>query len=105
MVEGDRSTWTLDERVAHERELAERRKAWEEQHKAEAEERERKEKQARMEAWLASRRQSWVDHTGSLPPASTVEGWKGEYIAERASEEERERAFRLALAEDIAAGN
>ncbi len=91
----------LEERIQWEQEKAERRKLWEEQKAAEDEEKVRREKRARMEAWLNSRRQAWLDHTGSLPPASTVEGWKGEYIAERASEEERERAFRLALAEDI----
>jgi hypothetical protein len=33
-----------------------------------------------------------------------VEGWKHEYIAERAAEEELERDLRLAEAEDVAAG-
>jgi len=95
----------IAEHMQHQKELADRRKAWEEQRKAEAEQRARQEKQARMEAWLQSRRQAWTDHTGSLPPAGMVEGWKADYITERATEQEWERAARLALAEDIAAGS
>ena len=93
---------SMEEQIKWEKEKTRRRTAWEEQRRVEAEQRAREEKQARMEPWLANRRQAWIDHSGSLPPASTVEGWKGEYIAERASEEELERAFRLAQAEDIA---
>jgi hypothetical protein len=98
-------TDAIDEQIKWEAEKASRRKAWEAQKKAEADQRERQLKQARMEAWLKGRREAWLDHTGSLPPNSTVEGWKGEYIAERAAEEELERELRLAQAEDIAAGN
>ena len=95
---------SIEKRVKWEAEKAERRKLWEEQKKAEDEEKVRQEKRARMEAWLGSRRQAWIDHTGSLPPASMVEGWKAEYIAERASEQELELELRRAQAEDIAGG-
>jgi len=92
----------IEEQVRHQKELKARRKAWEEQKKAEAEHRARQEKQARMEAWLTNRRQAWIDHTGSLPTADTVEGWKHEYVAERAADEEAERALRLAQSADEA---
>jgi hypothetical protein len=96
----------LNEHMQHQKELAERRRAWEEERKAEAEQRERQEKQARLEAWLQSRRQSWMDHTGGgSAPAEVMEAWRMEYIAERAADEEAERALRLSRAEDIAAGS
>jgi hypothetical protein len=95
----------INGQMNHQKELAARRKAWEEERKAEAEQRARQEKQARMEAWLTNRRQAWMDHTGSLPPAGMVEGWKSEYITERAADEEAEHALRLSQAEDIAAGS
>jgi hypothetical protein len=87
-----------EQQIQHHKELAERRRLWEEQRKAEAEQRERQLKQARLEAFLASRRQAWLNHTGSLPTADTVEGWKHEYVAARADDAEAERALRLAEA-------
>ena len=94
----------IEEQIKWEAEKAERRQAWEAQKKEEAELRERQFKQARLESWLTSRRQAWLDYTGELPTSTTVEGWKHEYIAERAADEEAERALRLADAEDVAAG-
>jgi hypothetical protein len=94
-----------EQQIQHQQELAERRKIWEKQRKAETEQRARQEKQGRMEAFLTSRRQAWLDHTGSLPPAEVITSWRMEYLAERAADEEAERALRLAEAEDIAAGS
>ena len=94
----------IDKEMQHQKELRARRQAWEEQRQAEEEERARQEKQGRMQAFLASRRQAWLDYTGELPTSTTVEGWKHVYIAERAADEEAERALRLADAEDVAAG-
>jgi hypothetical protein len=51
-----------------------------------------------MDAFLASRRRAWFDHTGSLPPADVTTSWRMEYLAERAADEEAERALRLAEA-------
>jgi hypothetical protein len=96
---------SMEEEMNHQKELKARRKAWEEQRQAESEERARKEKQARLEVWLTNRRQAWMDHTGSLPPPEVMEAWRMEYIAERAAEEDAERALRLSQAEDIAAGS
>ena len=93
-----------DEWMKHKKGLEARREAWEEQRKAENEERERQEKKGRMEAYLTSRRQAWLDHTGSLAPAEVVTSWRMDYLAERAAYEEAERALRLSQAEDIAAG-
>jgi hypothetical protein len=95
----------INGQMNHQKELAARRKAWEEERKAEAEQRARQEKQARMEAHLKSRTQAWLDHTGSVPPADVVTSWRMEYLSELAADEEGERLARLALAEDIAAGN
>jgi hypothetical protein len=93
-----RYTMDIDEQIQHQKELAERRKIWEEQRKAEAEQQARQEKQGRMEAFLTSRRQAWIDHTGSLPPSEVTISWRMEYLAERAADEEAERALRLAEA-------
>jgi hypothetical protein len=94
----------LEDRIKWEKEKAERRKLWEEQKKAEDEERERKEKQGRMEAFLRSRGQSFYDHTGQLPPTYVMEEWQADYVGKIAAEEERERGQRLAQDEDIAGG-
>lgn len=84
--------------VEHQKELAERRRLWEEQRRVEVEEQARQEARGRLDAFLASRRRSWIDLTGSLPTPDTVEGWKHEYVAERLADEEAERAERLAEA-------
>ena len=81
--------------IQHQRDLAERRAAWEEQRQVEAEERERQEKQARLNAYLAAKRQSWVDHTGSLPPEEVATAWKLEYLSERQAAADAERAEKL----------
>jgi hypothetical protein len=94
----------IEEQIRHQKELKARRQAWEEQRKAEAEQRQRQEKAGRMEVWLTNRRRAWLDHTGSLPPAEVITSWRMEYLAERAADEEAERALRLSQAEDIAAG-
>ena len=94
----------IEEQIRHQKELKARRQAWEEQRQAENEERERQEKQGRMEAFLTNRRQAWLDHTGSLAPAEVITSWRMEYLAERAADAEAERALRLSQAEDIAAG-
>ena len=93
-----------DEWMKHKKDLEARRQAWDEQRQAENEERERREKQGRMEAFLTSRRQAWLDHTGSLAPAEVITSWRMECLAERAADAEAERALRLSQAEDIAAG-
>ena len=94
----------IDEQIRHEKELKARRQAWEEQREAENEERARQEARGRMEAFLTSRRQAWLDHTGSLAPAEVITSWRMEYLAERDADEEAARALRLSQAEDIAAG-
>jgi hypothetical protein len=95
----------IEEQIRHQKELKARRHAWEEERKAEAEQRERQEKQGRMDAFLASRRQAWLEHTGALAPPEVITSWRMEYLAERAADEEAERALRLSQAEDIAAGS
>jgi hypothetical protein len=87
-----------EQQIQHQKELKARRKAWEEQRQAENEERARQEARGRMDAFLASRRRSWIDLTGSLPTPDTVENWKHEFVAERLADEEAERALRLAEA-------
>jgi len=92
----------IDEQMKWEWEKAEKRRLWEETREADAQARERQLKQARLEAHLKRRGESWLDHTGSLPPSGMMASWQEEYISERAVEEERERERRLAQAEDIA---
>jgi hypothetical protein len=91
-----------EQQIQHQKELKARRQAWEEQRKAEAEQQARQEKQGRMEAFLTSRQQAWIDHTGSLPPSDVMTSWRMEYLAECAADEEAEYALRLAQAEDNA---
>jgi len=93
-----------DEWMKHKKDLEARREAWEEQRRAENEERARQEAQGRMQAFLTSRRQAWLEHTGELAPSEVVTSWRMEYLAERAADAEAERALRLSQAEDIAAG-
>ena len=90
--------------LEHQNDLRARRVQWEAEKKAEAEEEARREARGRMQAFLAAKRQSWVDHTGSLPPEDVMTTFQLEYLAERAADEEAERALRLSQAEDIAAG-
>ena len=82
----------------HQKELKARRAAWEAQREADAQEQARQEARGRLDAFLDSRRQAWIAHTGSLPTPDTVENWKHEFVAERLADEEAERALRLAEA-------
>ena len=85
----------IDKEILHQRELKARRAAWEEQRQAEAEEEARREARGRLDAFLTSRRQAWIAHTGELPTSTTVEGWKHEFVADRLADEQTERAERL----------
>ena len=84
----------------HQRELNERRAAWEQKRKQQREQREREEKQARLVAHIKRRAAAWQDHTGQLPPADVLADWQQEYIAQRAIEAEREQAAKREAAED-----
>ena len=95
----ERENWSLEQRLEHEKKLAEQRRAWEERHKAEREQRVRDEKQARLEAYLKARGQAFLDHTGSLPTPDVLGCWQEEYAAERVREQERARELRRAEAE------
>jgi hypothetical protein len=77
----DRSTWTLEQHLKHERELAEKRAAWDKQKKYEKEEAERQHKQAALEGHLADRARLYFDHTGSMPTPSLMERWRDDYVA------------------------
>jgi len=81
--------------IQHQRDLAERRAAWEEQRQVEAEVRERQEKQARLNAYLAAKRQSWLDFTGEIAPEELKVQWQLEFLAEREAADDAERAERL----------
>src|SRR5215210_3551653 len=87
---------TKDEKdtMEWEAEKRERRHLWEEQRKAEAEQRARQEKQDRLGEYLGRRTEAWADHIGSLPPAGMISRWQEEYIDEIAAEQERERERR-----------
>ena len=85
----------IEEQIRHEKELKARRQAWEERRQVEAEEEARREARGRLDAFLTSRRQAWIAHTGELPTSTTVEGWKHEFVADRLADEQTERAERL----------
>jgi hypothetical protein len=95
----------LEDRVKWEQEKAKRRKAWEAQRKADAEQRERQEKRSRLEAHVKARSEAWRDHTGSEPTTGQVTRWREEYLSQIVAAEEWELEARRAQAEDIAAGN
>lgn len=84
----------IDERIEWQKENEEKLKAWEENRKAEAERRERQEKQGHLKNYLARRTEAWADHTGSLPLSSTISKWREEYVARRAEEQERDLEVR-----------
>jgi hypothetical protein len=94
----------IDKEILHQRELAERRRLWEAQREADAQEQARQEARGRMQAFLAAKRQGWLDHVGSLPPEEIQVQWQLEFLSERQAETDVERAFRLSQAEDVAAG-
>jgi hypothetical protein len=69
---------------------------WREQKKAEAEEQDRTQKRAALEAHLAERARTFYDHTGTTPTTATLERWKEAYVDSKQREVEAERAERLA---------
>jgi hypothetical protein len=95
----NRRDWTPDEEVKHQLELAEQRAQWERNRAAEAEQRKREEKQARLGAYLKRRGEAYLDHTGSPPPQHVLEGWQMDYLSEVEAEEQREREAKLKAAE------
>jgi hypothetical protein len=88
-----RSEWTLEEQLAHERELSQKRAAWEERREYEKDEAKRLKAREAMEANLANRARTYLDLTGMTPTPAMVEGWQREYVARqsRLGEEEREQ--------------
>jgi hypothetical protein len=98
----DRSAWSIEQQVAHERGLREQREAWEKRKKYEKEEAERRQKQAGLEANLRERAKRWEDYTGSVPTPDQLRSWREEYVAMRAVEEELEREERRQRAIDEA---
>jgi hypothetical protein len=79
-------------------------KAWKQQKKAEAEQKEREQKQARLHSYLHRLEREWIDHTGTNAPYDLREQWKREYVAGVAAEQELERELRLAEAAKLYPG-
>ena len=91
----DRSNWTLEQQARHWFEMQEQRDAWFQQRKLEREQQERQQKQAALERHLHERSQEYLDHTGTPPPTSVMEGWQRQYVDEQARQREAERQARL----------
>lgn len=90
---------TPAEEYEHQRELAQKRAAWEEQRRRDKEQEQRDRKRAELESYLRERAQEWADTTGSAPPISVTERWQAEYMDEKELVRRAERAERLARAE------
>jgi hypothetical protein len=91
--------------MQHQAELKARREQWEEGRKAQSERAARDEKRARLEAHVKARSEAWRDHTGSEPTTGQVTRWREEYVSQIVDEQQLERDFRLAQAEDIISGS
>jgi hypothetical protein len=89
-----RERWSLEQQVAYQMHLDEERKAWKEHKKRERVEKERREKRAALDRYLHRRGQEWMDYTGMMAPFDVVEGWRREYIAGVAVDEELELELR-----------
>ena len=90
-----RSNWTLEQEADHQWKLRQQRDAWFAARKLEREQQERQQKQAALERHLHERSQEYLDHTGTPPPTSVMEGWQRQYVDEQARQREAERQARL----------
>jgi hypothetical protein len=93
----DRSRWSLEEQVEHQRKLDEQRRLWEQQKKAEAEQKRTAGLRAEMDAYRKERLTDWMEHGGDLAAFSQV--WPSmmkDYLDGKAFEREAERAAKLA---------
>jgi hypothetical protein len=96
----ERRSWTPDQQYEHQRELAQKRAAWDEQRRVQREQEQRDQKRAALEGHLSRRAQDWFDTTGSTPPASVMERWQQQYLDEQELVRQAEREARLAKAEE-----
>jgi hypothetical protein len=88
----------LEERIKIQRENEEKLAAWEAERKAEAERRERQEKQDRLKDYLARRTEAWADHTGSTPSSGKLAKWREEYVERLIADQELDLELRRARA-------
>ena len=91
----------IEERMKWEEEKTRRRAAWEENRKAEAERRQREEKQARLSDHLRRREEAWTEHTGTPVPSGMLTRWTEEYITSTVADQDLDLELRRAQAEDI----
>ena len=90
----------IDEQIKIRQENERKLAAFDAEKKAEAERRERQDKQDRLKDHLAQRTRQWAEHTGSPPSSSTISKWREEYVSciaddlERDLEVRREQAAR-----------
>ena len=68
---------------------------WEARKKAEAEAKDRQQKQATLEHYLQERAGTHLDHTGTPPTTATLERWREEYVDEQARQREAEKQAKL----------
>jgi len=88
----------IEEAVAWQKEKEARRAAWEADRKAEAERREREEKQARLSDYLQRRTEAWESHTGTTPPSGMRRTWTQEFIDSTIIDEDVDLELRRARA-------
>ena len=73
---------------------------WKAKKKHEAQEAERQQKRAALEAHLAERARTYFEHTGTTPSTSVLESWQQHYIDEQARLTEAEREARRLASEE-----
>ena len=91
-----------DERDPY-RDVLERQKKlaqWRAQKKHEAQEAQRQQKRARLEAHLAERARTYFDHTGTTPSTSVLESWQQQYIDQQELARQAEREAQIAATEE-----
>ncbi len=88
----------IEERIKIRQENEEKLKAWEANRKAEAERREREEKQQRLANYLQGRAETWMEHTGTRPPMGMIEKWQQDYVEKAAADAELDLELRRAQA-------
>ncbi len=91
----DRRSWTPDQQYEHQRELTQKRAAWDQERKIRRVQEQRDRRRTELQAYLQDRGKVWADYTGSAPPLNVVQGWQQEYVTNQARQKEAERQRKL----------
>ncbi len=91
----DRERTWIDDYMDHQRELQQKRAAWEKQLQHERDQQQRAAKQAELERYLQRRAQEWEATTGSTDGlGEQLPRWRQQFIESKVAEQEAERQAR-----------